>query len=383
MFGGGSIQLFRIAGIRVGASPSWFLFLGLAVYLLSGNFQDALDGSQAEAFTVAVLAALLFFVSVVVHELGHAVAARRQGMQVKGIELWFFGGLARMDRDSRTPGEEFKVAAAGPLGTVLVVVACIAALALLVGLERAIDIALLRERVDSTPAELLIGFVGLMNAAILAFNLVPALPLDGGRIARAAIWKATGDRTKSAVAAARMGQAFGYLLMAAGAYLALATDEALNGLWCLVVGYLIAMSARSAAVGARVTERLEDVTVGDIMDPSPVTMPDDTRLIEAEERWFGAYDAEWFAVVDEHDVLLGIAERSRVGDAVSAGQPALAVREVLTPGHPVRTEQPLEAVVSAEPLQRLGAVMAVDANGVLRGVLTVEQVRRALTAVVP
>jgi predicted transcriptional regulator len=112
-------------------------------------------------------------------------------------------------------------------------------------------------------------------------------------------------------------------------------------------------------------------------------MPDDTRLIEAEDHWFARYEADWFAVVDEDGRLLGIAERSRVGDAINAGQPALEIREVLSPGDPVRTEQPLEAVVAAEPLRRLGAVMAVDANGVLRGVLTIEQVRRALTTVVP
>jgi len=383
VFGEGSIQLVRIGGIRIGASPSWFLFLGVAVFLLSGSFQDTLGGSQTQAFVVAVLAALLFFVSIVLHELGHAVEARRQGMQVQGIDLWFFGGLAKLDRDSRTPGEEFKIAAAGPAVTVLVVLACVGALAVVVGGDRAVDIALLRESADSTPVQVLIGFLGLMNAVILVFNLVPAFPLDGGRIARAAIWKLTGDRTKGTVVAARMGQGFGYLLMGWGAFTVFATDDAFGGLWWIVLGYLIAMSARSAAVGARVTERLEGVTVGDVMDVAPVTMPDDTRLIEAEDQWFGRYEADWFAVVDEHNRLLGIAERGRVSEAVAAGQPALEVREILTPGDPVRTEQPLEAVVTAEPLRRLGAVMAVDANGVLRGVLTVEQVRRALTTVVP
>ena len=385
MFGGGSsIQLARVAGIRIGASPSWFLIVGLLIFILSGTFEDRLGGSQTEAFVVAALAALLFFFSIVLHELGHAFAAQRSGIRVLAIDLWFFGGLAKLDRDSRTPGEEFRVAAAGPLVTLLVVGVCFGASALLSTVGEAFDVATLSDGVAVSPAELLVGFVGLMNAVILLFNLVPAFPLDGGRIARAAVWKLTNDRTRGTVVAGRLCQGFGYLMIGWGVYsLMSGTESAFGGIWWIVLGWLIASSARAAAVGARVTERLEGVTVGDIMDASPVTMPDDTRLIEAEEQWFTRYEAEWFAVVDGHNRLLGIAERSRVGDAVNAGQPALAVRDVLTPGQPVGTDQPLEAVVAAEPLRRLGAVMAVDANGVLRGVLTVEQVRRALTAVVP
>jgi Zn-dependent protease len=306
-------------------------------------------------------------------------------MRVQGIDLWLFGGLAKLDRDSRTPGEEFRVAGAGPLVTLLIVGACFAVLTLIAGTAaQAYDIARLSPDVTPSPTELLIGFLAAMNAVILVFNLVPAFPLDGGRIARAAVWKATRNRTRGTVVSAWLGQAFGLLLAAWGAFsLYTETESVIGGLWWIVLGYLIGSSARSAAAGARVTERLEGVTVGDVMDASPVTMPDDTRLIEAEDQWFARYDAEWFAVVDEDNRLLGIAERARVAGAVNAGQPALEVREVLTPGQPVGTDQPLEAVVTAEPLRRLGAVMAVDANGVLRGVLTVEQVRRALTAVVP
>jgi CBS domain-containing protein len=118
------------------------------------------------------------------------------------------------------------------------------------------------------------------------------------------------------------------------------------------------------------------------MDTAPVTMPASTRLIDAEE-WFERYGTEWIAVVDDDGRLLGLAERERVVDAVNSGQPALAASDLLSPGDPVSTDQPLEAVIGAEPLRRLGAVMAVDANGVLRGVLTIEQVRRALTTAVP
>jgi len=382
MFGERSIQLLRISGIRIGASPSWFIVLFLAIWWLSDTFRETLGGSQSEAYVVAVAAALLFFGSIILHELGHAFEARRSGIKVQGIDLWFFGGIAKLDRDSESPGEEFRIAAAGPAVTLLIVALCFGITALLMGGDGALDVATLDDGATTSPAELLVGFVGTMNALIFVFNLVPAFPLDGGRIARAIAWKLTGERSRGTIIAARMGQGFGFLMIGWGAYTFLVGDDRFGAVWWAVLGWLIAGSAKSAAVGARVTERLEGVTVGDIMDTHPVTLPASTRLIDAEE-WFDRLEAEWAAVVDDDGRLLGIAERSRITEAVNAGQPALAAGDLLSPGQPVTTDQPLEAVIGAEPLSRLGAVMAVDANGVLRGVLTVEQVRRALTTVVP
>jgi Zn-dependent protease len=155
-----SIQLARIAGIRVGASPSWFLVLGVAIYVLSRSFQDTLGGSQTEAFIVAVAAALLFFLSIVLHEFGHAFAARRSGMKVWASNLWFFGGLAKLDRDSRTPGEEFKVAVAGPVVTLLIVGLCFGPDRAHHGAQGAVDVATLVDGSTSSALELLIGFVG-------------------------------------------------------------------------------------------------------------------------------------------------------------------------------------------------------------------------------
>ena len=381
MFGERSIQLVRVAGIRIGASPSWFLVLGLVIYTLSSQFRDTLGSTETEGFLVAIVAAVLFFGSIILHELGHAFEARRSGIRVEGIDLWLFGGLAKLSRDSASPGEEFRVAAAGPAVTLLLFGITYVIAALAYGAGDVVDVIRLQEN-TAAPIELLVSWFAFMNLILFVFNLLPAFPLDGGRIARAAVWKLTGDRTKGTVAAARLGQGFGFLLIGWGAYTLLVTDEAFSGIWWVVLGWLIAGSAKSAAVSARVTDRLEGVTVGDIMDTHPVTLPASTRLIDAED-WFQRYNAEWFAVVDDAGRLLGIAERSRITDAVNSGQPALQAAELLTPGDPVTTEQPLEAVIGAEPLRRLGAVMAVDQSGVLRGVLTIEQVRRALTTVVP
>ena len=381
MFGERSIQLVRVAGIRIGASPSWFLVLFFVIWSLSGQFQEDLGGTETEGYVVAVIAAVLFFGSIILHELGHAFEARRSGIEVQGIDLWLFGGVAKLSRDSESPGEEFRVAAAGPAVTLLIVLVA-SAIAIAVYGARDLEAVMFGSGTGGA-AEVLVSWLALMNAALFVFNLLPAFPLDGGRLARSAVWKLTGSRTKGTVTAAWLGQGFGFLLIAWGAYTFLVSDDgALSGLWWVFLGWLIAGSARSAAVSARVTDRLEGVTVGDIMDEHPVTLPASTRLIDAEE-WFERYNADWFAVVDDDGRLLGIAERTRISDAVNSGQPALLAGELLTPGDPVSTDQPLEAIIGAEPLRRLGAVMAVDQTGHLRGVLTVEQVRRALTTAVP
>ncbi len=123
---GSSIQLVRIFGIRIGVSVSWFVVLFLFIFLLSDTFRDQLGGSQTEGYVVAVVAALLFFASLILHELGHALVAQRAGIEITGIDLWFFGGIAKMSRDTKSPGEEFRVSAAGPAVTLLIVAICVA-----------------------------------------------------------------------------------------------------------------------------------------------------------------------------------------------------------------------------------------------------------------
>ena len=386
-YGEGSIQLGRVFGIRIGASPSWFVILFLAVFWLSGSFRDALGGSSTEGYLVAIAAVALFYISLLLHEFGHAFAARREGIEVVGIDLWLLGGVAKLSRDSKTPGEEFRVAAAGPLVTLLIVGACFGLMALLEGAGRALDIALLESGSAGSTVQLLVGFLASVNAVLFVFNLVPAFPLDGGRIARSIAWKLTGDRTKGTVFAARLGQLFGILMVGYGAYVFLNDDRAFSGIWWALIGWMIFSAAGSAAVGARVEDRLEGVRVEDVMDRSPVTMPASTTLIDAEEQWFARGGWPWFPVVDDNGRFVGIAEREAVTEAVASGRPALPVGDLLDPSvkqsQSVTSDQPLEAAIDSEPLRRLGAVMAVDTDGHLRGVLTIEQVRRALTAAAP
>jgi Zn-dependent protease len=378
----GSIKLMDLFGIRIGVDGSWFLILFLMIFWLSPSFRSELRSSDGTAYLTTVVTVLLFFGSLVMHELGHALVARRQGIEIRRINLFMFGGFAEMSRDARTPAEEFKVAAAGPLVTFCFALLCLGIDLAIVGPHRLEDAALLRATVRVTPVLLSLSWLLLMNVAILAFNLVPAFPLDGGRIARAFVWRLRGDKAAGTRAAAQLGRAFAVLLGVAGLSLMFSTRDTFTGLWLVAVAFLLGQSARGAIVQTALTERIEGVRVADIMDSQPVAIPAGTPVGQALDEYFLRYGWSWFPVVDDRARVLGIARQERVQATYDAGEGWLTVGSVLEAGEAgtwrVGVDRPLTEVLSSEGLGRLGALMAVDDLGVLRGVITIEQVRRAL-----
>src|SRR5918992_2389447 len=379
MLGGKSLRLTTFLGIRIGVDVSWFLVLFLFIFWLSDNFQDALD-DETLAFATAVAAALGFFGSILLHELGHALAARRSGIEVSGIDLFFFGGVMKMSSDTRTPGQEFKVAIAGPLVTVaIVIVGALAAMALL-GAGGFWDSATLEGTASSAAFELWLSFLVTMNVLLLVFNLVPAFPLDGGRIARAAAWKVTGDRARATRLSAFLGQVFAGVLILYGLYTLIGQADTVGGLWAIVLGYLLGSSARAAIAQSAFSERLAGVTVADIMDAQPVVIPADLPASRAWEEFFLRYQGwPWFAVVEADGRYAGLAHRAAVDHAANVEDGSMPVRAVAAgTDDRVSADAPLESLLGSEALRRIGALMAVDAEGRLRGVVTVEQVMRAL-----
>ena len=378
----GSIKLMNIFGIRIGVDGSWFLILFLLIFWLSPSFRSELRSSDGTAYLATVVTVLLFFVSLIMHELGHALVARRQGIEIRRINLFMFGGFAEMSRDARTPAEEFKIAAAGPFVTLCFALLCLGLDLAIVGPHRLEDAALLRATVRVTPVLLSLSWLLLMNVAILLFNLVPAFPLDGGRIARALVWQIRGDKASGTRTAAQLGRAFAVLLGVAGLSLIVSTRNTFTGLWLIAVAFLLGESARGAIVQTALTERIEGVRVADIMDSQPVAIPAETAVGQALDEYFLRYGWSWFPVIDEGGRFLGIARQERLQATYDAGEGWLTVGAVLEAGEAgnwrVGVDRPLTEVISSESLGRLGALMAVDDLGVLRGVITIEQVRRAL-----
>ena len=380
----GSIQLARIFGIRIGVDVSWFVVLFFFIFILSGSFRTTLDSSDTVAYVTAVASALLFFVSLVLHELGHALVARRLGIEILGIDLWFFGGIAKMSRDTETPGAEFKVAVAGPLVTLVIVALCVGLGAAAAGWNTFLDAATLRHNPDATPALVLLGWLASINAFVFVFNLIPAFPMDGGRIARAVAWRITGDRLRATRVAAGLGQAFSVLLICGGLFQIIAFGT-LWPLWYVVLRLFLGQAARGAVMQTVFAERLGGVKVEDIMDREPVAAPADIAAERALDEFFLRYRWSWFPVVDAAHHFVGIIRQERVDGAVHGGDAGRTVGELMDADDGdwrIGSEASLEALLGSEPLRRHGALMAVDPGGVLRGVVTIDQVRRALQSAV-
>jgi Zn-dependent protease len=376
-----SIKLFDVFGIRVGVDASWFLILFLMIFMLSGPFRDTLHSSDGLAYLTTVVSVLLLFGSLIVHELGHALVARRQGIEVKQIDLFLFGGLTQMSRDAASPGEDFKVAIAGPLATFGVILLCLAVDLPIVGSGRLTHAVLLDSDIHITPVLLSLSWLLLMNVLLLAFNLVPAFPLDGGRVARSIVWRLTSDKRRGTQVAARMGQGFALLLAGFGLWWA-TSSASFGGLWLMALAYLLWQSARGALVQSALTERIEGVRVADIMDTHPVAIPASTPVGQALDEYFLRYRWAWLPVVDDSGHLLGIARQERAQASFDGGEGWLTTDAVLeadgVPSWRVQEDRPITELLASETLGRLGALLAVDAEGVLRGVVTVDQVRRAL-----
>lgn len=384
----GSIQLARIFGIRVGVSASWFLVLLFLIFFLSQYFHEILGGSTSTAYAVAVAGAFGYFASLVLHELGHALVSRRLGIPILGIDLWFFGGMARPAREPETAGEEFKVAVAGPLVTLAIVVVCAVAITLIANSGpylqttgpqgNAVKALIGEEGVTTTPAVALLGWLLFINALLLVFNLVPAFPLDGGRIARATIWWRTGDRNRGTRMTGRAGQGFAMVLGLIGLLVLLEGDS--FGIFTLLLGVILYQAAGGAVIQGAIGQRIQSVRVADIMEREPVAIPTELKLLDAQEQFFLRYRQPWFAVIDHTRHFLGVVREQRVDEEIAAGRPALEVGEVLEQDLPVRIDEqePLESLLRSEALGRLGGMVAVDADGVLRGIVTVAQIRAAL-----
>jgi Zn-dependent protease len=377
MFGGGrSFQLARVFGIRIGVDASWFIFLFVVIWFRSQAYKDQFPGHDNRAFALAVVFALAFFLSILLHELGHAVVALRNDVGITGIDLWMFGGLAKMKRDSPTPWIDLKISAAGPLVTLLIAGAVFGAGAALAGVHD-FGRAMVFDQSGVTPAEAVLADICFINTLLLVFNLLPGLPLDGGRIVRAIAWWKTGDRLKATRVTAITGRGLAYALGAFGIY-ALAQGSSVSGVWALVLAFLIGQAARAEQARGEVTSRIEHLHVSDVMDAEPVAIPGDLPVARANEEFFLRYGWDWFPVVDAGGRFIGLAERERLDGAGDAG----TVGEVIAPESRnefgVGVDEPLDALLGSEALQRLGAIMAVDGEGMLRGVVTVEQVMRAL-----
>jgi Zn-dependent protease len=382
MLGGKPITLFRVRGIPISVDWSWFLVLFLVIFWLSRLFGNVLDedSSATAPFLLALVSAFGFFASIVLHELGHAFVAMRNGIGITNIQLWIFGGVAQMDRESDSPSTEFKVAIGGPVVT-LAIVAVLGLVGLAIGGSGEFRKAIVLERDAGTSGALAaIAWLASINALVLVFNLLPAFPMDGGRIVRSIAWWRSGDRTSATRFAANLGRVFAYIFIAGGLALAV-SGRVFTGVWLVLIGFVINGSARGAAMQTRASGRIEGVSVADVMDREPVAIPSEISVERALDEYFLRYRWGWFPVVDAAHRFLGLVVRDRADEVPETSRATSLVSELLENNDgtfQVRDDAPLDSLLANSALRRFGALMAVDADGRLSGVVTIEQVGRAL-----
>jgi Zn-dependent protease len=256
------VPIARIAGIRVSADWSVLLIGALLAWGVAGGaVPAAVPGTPLWlAWIVGAVAAVLLIASLTAHELGHALLARRRGVTVEGIRLWLFGGVAQMSGDWVTGRTEMLVAAIGPAVTLL-----------LAGFF--VGFSWLLVQIGAPPLVVVVAeWLAAVNLLLLVFNLIPAFPLDGGRILRGFLWTRTNNRMTATVAAARAGRFFAVVLIGLGV-LELFFVDPVGGLWLMLIGWFLDTAARGEAHGEQARHALEGVRVGDVMSKSPVIVP--------------------------------------------------------------------------------------------------------------
>jgi Zn-dependent protease/CBS domain-containing protein len=365
-----TLRLGRIGGVPVGVNWSVLVIFGLLAWELAAlEFPARYGGGSHPTYWVAALvAAVLFFVSLLAHELAHAVVARHNGIGVRSITLWLFGGVAQLEGDALDPGADFRIAAVGP-ATSLVLAGVFAATEAIGAAAGVHGLAL------GVPA-----WLAWINLLLAVFNVIPAAPLDGGRILRAGLWHWNHDRDRAAILAARVGRVFGFILVAIGVSLFFVPGAGVAGLWPAALGWFLTSAARAEERWAQERHDVRTVSVGQAMAPPAPEVRDDVTVAHLL-----AHDAPWFRietipVVDGAGVLTGLLE---VGRLARLPAPEHVTTTVGSLAHPVgtllvaRPEDPLDQTLERMALSDGLPVLVLAPDGRLVGVLTLGDVDRA------
>jgi Zn-dependent protease/predicted transcriptional regulator len=365
------LRLGRLFGIDIGINVSVAVIAALASWTLATFvLPDLVPGQEPVAYWVtAVSVTLAFFASLLAHELGHALVARRYGVGVERITLWLLGGVAQLSGEVRRPGDELRLAAAGPATSVAIAAGAwvTANLAASVG----------------APDLVVAGVVWLatVNVVLAVFNLVPAFPLDGGRMLRAFLWSRRGDRLAATATAARAGTGFAYLLFGAGVVMLLG-GAALNGLWFWLLGLFVLEAAKGELASTMQQDLLSGVRVDDIMTRPVVSVPPGLSVAELLDRYvLGAHHSS-YPVIDGSGRPIGLIGLAELRAVPATSRSETTVATAARPIDSVVTAETGEAVIDVlGRLSETGATRALVLDaGQLAGLVSLSDVARALDA---
>lgn len=377
---GPTIRIARLFGIPIRIDISWILIFVLFVYLVTQNFFKPLfpEESQSVAVGLAILTILLFFVSVLLHELAHSLVAITHGMKVKGIALFVLGGVSQLEGEPRSPWVEFWMALAGPLASLLIGAIC-GVLCLAAGgitLVRAfLGVDVLSAGVS--PAAAVLFWLSLQNLTLFLFNSIPGFPMDGGRIVRAFIWGVSRNYSLATRIAAWLSRGVGGLFLLLGVYL-LFTGR-WTGIWLLLIGLFLLMAARVGLNQAAVREALQGYEVGQFVRPYPLVAPGQLSLELLIREYLGRYDASLYPV-RVGDEIAGVVTRALAQQALQKGWEQRRVSEVMAPLGPeymIGPHAPAQEAFDRMAANSAGSLLVMEGNILLGVVVQGEMLRMA------
>lgn len=360
-----SITIGRFAGIRVGINWSWLIVFALIAWTLAtGIFPETNPGLSDGAYiAMALVASLLFFTSLLLHEFGHALQARREGMETEGITLWLFGGVAKFTGMFPSAGAEFRIAIAGPLVS-LVLGLLFLVLPMLLPFAAYIDGVLF--------------WLGSINLALLVFNLVPAFPLDGGRVLRSILWNVRGDFLSATHLAVAIGRGFGYFFIGLGVVLLILLDP-VSGIWMAFIGWFLLQAATAEDRYVAAQQALGGLRVRDVMAQDPATTPASLTLGQFLDDVVWSKPYTTYPVTENGDAV-GLLPFRRVAEVPRSEWETRTVRQSMIPREDVPVvsadDDLLEAAgeLSEHPVSR---ALVLDGDRLV-GLLSVTDVARAL-----
>jgi Zn-dependent protease len=330
-----TIRLGRIAGVEIGINWTWLIVFALIVWSLATQvFPDQNSGLSDGTYVVmALVASALFFASILLHELGHAIQARREGMEIEGITLWLFGGVAQFRGMFPSAGAEFRIAIAGPIVSFLLGVAFVGMAVVITGVEEVDGVAF---------------WLGSINLMLLVFNLLPALPLDGGRVLRSALWGARDDFAWATRVAAGIGRGFGYLFIAGGVALFFWAN-AVSGLWLAFIGWFLLGAATAEARYLAVRDAFSGFRVRDLMVREPTTVTPEQTIGELMDGVVWTHRHTTYPVVEDGGRAVGLLPFRRVAQVPRQEWDERTVRDCMLPKDEVpilREDELLEEAIT-------------------------------------
>lgn len=361
----GSLRVGKIFGIDISINISWIIILVLLTWSLAVSWFPAYRGwSPVTYWVVSFIAALLLFVSVLLHELAHSLVARAHGIPVKSITLFIFGGVSNIEREPGSPGVEFQVAVVGPLTSLLIG-----------GLSYLLLLALGR---NTTPLAAILAYLAYANILLGVFNLIPGFPLDGGRVLRSIVWKINGNLRSATRVVTIVGEIIAYLFILAGVWMFFA-GNLLGGIWIGFIGWFLLSAAQSANSQVMLQSVLRGVTVGEVMNTSPVTVPANISLERLVNEYFLPLGLR-SALVTQGDQLAGMITLSDIRHVPREEWGQVPVGQVMIPQERLHVVTPQQNLNDVLPLMvgRDVNQLPVVQDGRLVGVLTRDAIMRYL-----